>query len=127
MRLWAGSRIVIASFTVSGAVHLLRPQVFEPIVPRMLPWRRELVYVSGVAELVCASGMVTPRTSRYAAWASAALLVAVFPANVQMAVDAHRVISHSGSTPARQVARAFAIARLPMQVPLVVWALQGRR
>lgn len=79
-----------------------------------------------MAELVCASGMVTPRTSRYAAWASAALLVAVFPANVQMAVDAHRVIRQSGSTPTRQVVRAAAIARLPLQAPLIRWALRSR-
>ena len=49
-------------FIASGTTHLVRPQVFEPIVPRALPARRELVYVSGVAELVCAAGLLAPDT-----------------------------------------------------------------
>lgn len=116
-------RIVAASFVVSGILHLVRPGTFEPIVPRMLPFRRELVYISGVAELACAAGLLTPQTRRYAAVGSVALLVAVFPANVQMAVDAQRAIVVKGSTPARQLVRAGAFARLPLQATLIRWVL----
>ena len=50
------------AFASSGVVHLVRPQTFEPMVPRVLPAHRGLVYVSGVAELVCAAGLLHPRT-----------------------------------------------------------------
>ncbi|MGB7820385.1 MAG: MauE/DoxX family redox-associated membrane protein, partial [Ornithinibacter sp.] len=76
-----------AILAASGVTHLVRPQVFEGIVPRALPAPRELVYASGVAELVCAAGLLTPRTRVLAGWGSAALLVAVWPANVQMSVS----------------------------------------
>ena len=125
-RLAAGPTVVTAAFLASGVVHLVRPEVFEPIVPRPLPYKRELVYASGLAELVCAAGLLLPRTRRFAGPASAALLVAVFPANVQMALDARRVIARKGSTTARQVRCAVAVARLPLQVPLIRWALQAR-
>src|SRR5699024_6459886 len=48
-RLAAGPSVVTAAFLASGVVHLVRPEVFEPIVPRPLPYKRELVYVSGLA------------------------------------------------------------------------------
>ncbi|MGW7114356.1 DoxX family protein, partial [Streptomyces xanthophaeus] len=70
-------------------------------------------YASGVAELALAAGVAHPRTRRVAALAAAAFFVGVFPANVKMAVDARR------RSPA---VRAAALGRLPLQVPLVVWA-----
>lgn len=106
-------------FAVSGTVHLVRPQVFEPIVPRALPARRELVYASGVAELLCAAGLLVPRTRTLAGWASAALLIAVFPANVAMA----RQIRRRGSAPLT----AAAVLRLPLQVPMIRTALKATR
>ena len=45
-------------FITSGTTHLVKPQVFEPLVPHALPRRRELIYASGVAELVCAAGLL---------------------------------------------------------------------
>lgn len=54
-----GARAVASAFVVSGIIHLVRPQVFEPLVPPVLPRRRELVYASGVAEIVCAAGLFT--------------------------------------------------------------------
>lgn len=122
----AGPRAVAAAFLASGVLHVVRPGVFEPIVPRPLPYKRELVYASGLAELACAVGLLVPRTRRFAGLASAALLVAVFPANVQMALDARSAITRKGSTTSRQVLCAVAIARLPLQVPLIRWALQAR-
>lgn len=120
-----GTRIVTGAFLVSGVIHMVRPQVFEPAVPRSLPNKRELVYASGVAELACAAGLLAPRTRRYAGPASAALLLAVLPANIQMAVDAHRRIVRRGSTGKRQAIRAATFARVPLQLPLIRWALQA--
>jgi uncharacterized membrane protein len=45
-------------FAISGSLHLIRPQVFETMVPRQLPARRGLVYASGAAELACAAGLM---------------------------------------------------------------------
>lgn len=111
-----------ALFATSGALHLARPQVFEAIVPRALPQHRGLVYASGVAELVCAVGLLHPRTRKAAGWASAALLVAIFPANLQMAVTESRRAGRGTGSRRRQVAT---IARLPLQIPLIRTALKA--
>lgn len=113
--------LVAVPFTVSGVIHLVRPQVFERIVPRFLPRPRDLVLASGVAELACAAAVVSPRTRRVGGIASAALLAAVFPANVQMAVDV------VGSPRASPVFKAGVLARLPLQWPLIRAALNVAR
>ncbi|ANB04695.1 hypothetical protein SAM40697_0734 [Streptomyces ambofaciens] len=98
----------------AGAAHFARPRTFDAIVPRSLPGSpRAWTYASGVAELALAAGIALPRTRKAAALATAAFFVGVFPANVKMAVDwRHR--------PAPQKAAAY--GRLPVQVPLVLWA-----
>lgn len=115
-------------FLTSGTTHLVRPQIFEGIVPKMLPNRRELVYISGVVEIACGVGLLFPQTRKVAGLASAALLVAVFPANVQMSAD------HAKRAQRKQDAGSAAffagtLARLPMQWPLIRTALRaaGRR
>jgi uncharacterized membrane protein len=104
--------------TVTGTLHFVVPRVFADIVPPQLPSPLGLVYASGVAELVCAAGLAVPRTRRAAGWATAALFVAVFPGNIQMALDA-------GDRSATY--QALTYARLPLQVPLVVWAVSVAR
>ena len=111
-----------ALFAASGALHLVRPQVFETIVPRQLPEHRGLVYASGVAELACAAGLLHPRTRRAAGWASAALLVAIFPANVQMAVTESKRAGRGTGRRGRQLAT---LVRLPLQIPLIRTALKA--
>ncbi|MEU3478369.1 MULTISPECIES: DoxX family protein [Streptomyces] len=102
-----------------GAAHFLVPKQFDAIVPRALPGDpRVWTQVSGVAELALAAGLAVPRTRRSSARATAVLFAAVFPANVQMAYDwRHR------TTPAK----AVAYARLPLQVPLILWARKAAR
>jgi uncharacterized membrane protein len=121
-----GARAVAAAFLVSGTVHLVRPEVFEPTVPRALPRPRDLVVWSGVAELACAAGLLAPRTRRAAGVASAALLASVFPANVQMAVDAVRGVRQV-RTPGAVARAVLTVARLPVQLPLVRWAWRAGR
>lgn len=106
--------VVAAAFSVSGVVHLVRPETFTGIVPSFLPAKTALVYVSGVAEFACAAGLW--RRDRWAGIASAALLIAIWPANLQMALDA--------SDPAT---RAVAWTRMPLQIPLIWCALQSGR
>ena len=106
-------------FGVMGVLHFVKPEPFERIVPRRLPRKKELVYASGVAELACAAGLMHPRTRRTAGLLSAGLLVAVFPANVQMALD----VNKKGSPRAK----AIAFARLPLQIPFIRAALKASR
>lgn len=108
-----------ALFATSGVAHFARPRPFERIVPRRLPHKRKLVYASGALELVCAAGLLHARTRPAAGWLSAALLVGVFPANVQMAVSARR----NSST----VFRAGTIVRLPLQLPMIRIAWRATR
>ena len=111
-----------AVFCGSGVVHLVRPQAFVSIMPRLIPGEHhtDLIYATGVVELVCAAGLVG--RTRWAAGASLATLAAVFPANVQMALDAG-----SGRNTGAGDSRAVAWGRLPLQVVMVWAALQGRR
>jgi uncharacterized membrane protein len=113
-----------ALFLGSGTLHLVRPQVFEPIVPSALPDARKVVEVSGVAEIVCGLGLLHPKTRRIAGLASAALLVGVFPANVQMSVDAGRRANRK-RTPKSAGFFAGTVARLPLQWPMIKVALRA--
>lgn len=121
-----GQGILAAAFLGSGTLHLVRPQIFEPIVPRTLPARRELVLISGVAELVCGLGLLHLRTRPVAGLASAALLVAVFPANLQMTAD-HVGRARHTRRPGHVAMAAATIARLPLQWPLIRSALTAAK
>ncbi|RHW26899.1 hypothetical protein D0Z08_11950 [Nocardioides immobilis] len=113
------AKIVVGAFLASGTVHLVKPEVFEPLMPSWVPAHREVIVGSGVVELLCAVGLLLPSTRRAAGLASAALLVGVFPGNVQMAVDASK-----GSNRAFQ---AVTLARLPLQLPLIRGAWRAGR
>lgn len=104
-------------FTVSGTLHLPRPSAFEPLMPRWVPAHRKVILGSGVAELLCAGGLALPGTRRTAGLFSAALLVAVWPGNLQMALDAARTD--------RRGYQALAFARVPLQVPMIRTALRA--
>ncbi|GGX73007.1 DoxX family protein [Streptomyces minutiscleroticus] len=114
------SPILLAGLlATAGAAHFARPEPFDTVVPRSLPGSpRTWTYASGAVELALAAGLAHPRTRRTAALAAAGFFAGVFPANVKMAVDwRHR--------PAPL--RAVAYGRLPLQVPLVLWARQVAR
>lgn len=111
-------RALAGLFIASGALHLLRPRVFAPAMPTGLPAPGVIILASGIAELVCAGGLLSGR--RWAGVSSAALLVAVFPANVTMAFGT------AADPDSSRQARFAAWARLPLQVPLVWAALQAR-
>lgn len=106
-----------ALLLITGTLHFLTPSGFEAIVPRVLGAKAFWVYLSGAAELACAVALVIPATRRGGGYATAALFVAVFPANVQMALASggarHDLFGHP----------VIAWGRLPLQIPLVLWAL----
>lgn len=99
----------------AGTTHLVVPGPFDQLIPPQLPGSaRFWTLASGVAELGIGAAVAVPRTRRLGAFAAAALFVAVFPGNVRMAID-----WSDRST----VERLIAYGRLPLQIPLVLWAL----
>ena len=110
-------RLLLAvAMTAVGILHFVAPEGFVRIVPAYLPAPLALVLVSGVAEVLGGVGLLVARTRRMASFGLVALYVAVFPANVNMALhdlplgDAH-------------VPTAFLWLRLPLQLVLIVLAL----
>lgn len=109
----------------SGTTHLVKPEVFEPLIPAPLgPRRRELVYASGVAELLCGAGLLHPGTRKVAGLASAALLVAVLPGDLQMSADYRRRAARKQDTSSR-AAFVATLVRLPGQWPMIRAALRA--
>jgi uncharacterized membrane protein len=110
------ARLLAGLLAGAGFAHFLAPRPFDAIVPRVLPGSpRTWTYLSGAAELVVAATVAQPRTRRTGGALAAVLFTAVLPANFLMAVDWR-------SRPAPL--RAVAYARLPLQVPLVLWGLR---
>ncbi len=97
------------------ALHFAMPKPYEAMMPRYLPAHRELVYASGVAEIAGGVALMHPRTRAWAGWWLIATLVAVFPANLNMALNPDRYAQH---VPGGE--RAL-IARLPLQAALIAW------
>jgi uncharacterized membrane protein len=113
------AKIVVGAFLASGTVHIVRPQVYEPLMPSWVPAHREVILASGAAEIAGALGMLFPPTRRLAGLASAALLLGVYPGNIKMAVDAAR----SRNVPLK----VAAYGRLPLQLPMIRGAWQTWR
>jgi uncharacterized membrane protein len=112
-RLRAASPFLLAGvFVVAGVTHFLAPKPYESIVPAPFP-PRETVYASGVVELALAAGLTVRRTRRRTALVSALFLLAVWPANIKMALDGGRF----GGAPV-----AVTWLRVPLQIPLILWA-----
>lgn len=107
-------------FALAGVLHFVRPEMYEAIMPEYLPAHRELVYASGVAEIAGGLGTLHPVTRTAGSWLSIATLVAVFPANVHMAINPERYEGIPGGTVALY-------ARLPLQALLIAWAYAAGR
>ncbi len=121
-----GAKFVATLFAGSSVLHTARPEVFTGMIPGFLPYPRELVYISGAAEFLCALGLIVPRSRHIAAVASTALLIAVFPANLQMAWSAGGDFVEKGASAARGLTLGVALVRLPLQWPLIRWAWGAR-
>jgi uncharacterized membrane protein len=105
-----GRLLLGAFFVVAGSLHFLKPKPYAATVPDALPGKLQIVYASGVAEIAGGLGVLAGR--RAAGWWLIATLVAVFPANVNMAVNADRF---------RSVPEPLLWARLPVQGLLIAW------
>ena len=113
-----------ALFTFTGAMHFLRPRFFEAIVPPAIePAKKEVVAISGVAELVGAAAVLLPATRHFGRWWLLGLLVAVFPANIHMAVSPEQV----EGLDLRRIPRWALWARLPLQPLAMLWVWRATR
>ena len=107
--------LLAALMVAAGVLHFVKPKPYLRMMPSLLPAPLLLVYLSGVAEVLGGLGLLLPQTQRLAAWGLVALFVAIFPANVNMAVNK---IGLGRKTPP-----AWALwARLPLQGVLIAWA-----
>jgi uncharacterized membrane protein len=109
-------RIILALAMIAvGVMHFAAREVFEAIVPTWLPAHTVLVEVSGVFEILGGAGLLVPRTRVVAAYGLMALYIAVFPANINMAI-------HHQSIGSADMAPWLLWARLPLQAAFIAWA-----
>jgi uncharacterized membrane protein len=99
--------------TVAGVLHFVIPDFYLKIMPPYLPWHLALVYLSGVFEILLGLLLLIPRFSPLAAWGLIALLIAVFPANLHMAM-------HPDAYP--DINPLLLYLRLPLQGVFIAWA-----
>ena len=110
-------RLLSGFFLMAGAMHFIRPRTYQAMMPPSLPMHREAVIVSGVAEMAGGAAVIPERTRPLARWWLLALLLAVFPANVNMAV---RPEQHPKLRLGR-IPRWLLWARLPLQGLAMLW------
>ncbi|MBD0387891.1 MAG: DoxX family protein [Nostoc sp. C3-bin3] len=109
-------RVILAiCIIVVGVTHFLVPEEYVKIVPPQLPYPLGLVYLSGFYEILGGIGLLVPPVSQAAAWGLLALFIAVYPANINMAVNLIK-IEHIPNSPWVHV------IRLPLQAVLIAWA-----
>ena len=105
-------------FVIAGALHFVKPQTYKSIMPPYLPAPDALVFLSGVAEVGGGLGLMLRPTRRRAGWWLIATLVAVFPANLHMAMNPDRYPKVPGGENALKL-------RLPLQALLIAWVLSA--
>ena len=105
-------------FVAAGINHFVNPDFYVPMVPPYLPAHRELVFLSGVFEVVGGVAVLVPAVRAAAGWGLIALLLAVFPANIHMALNPELF---------PDVSRTALYVRLPLQALLIAWAYWATR
>lgn len=113
------ARLLVGLLAGAGAAHVVAPQLFDDMVPEFLPGKqRTWTHASGVAELLLAAAVAAPQTRKAGGLAAAGFFAGILPAHLKMAYDWRH------KSPAL---RAGAYARIPLQVPLVLWAAKVGR
>lgn len=107
-------KFLLTIFFISvGVKHFTDKEFFLKIMPPYLPWHLELVYISGVIEVMLGILLLVPKLTRAAAWGMIALMIAVYPANIHMAVNNHLY---------PDIPPVLLYIRLPMQFLFIAWA-----
>jgi len=105
--------VLALAFVLAGANHFVNTAFYLSIMPPVLPAHLFLVYLSGVCEIALGILLMIPKYSRLAAWGLIALMIAVFPANIYMAMNTNLF---------PQFSPAAIWLRLPLQLVLIAWA-----
>lgn len=108
--------MLAAGFVFAGVMHFAITARYVRVMPPWIPLHRELVLLSGACEIAGGIGLLVPRTRRAAGIGLVLLLAAVFPANVQMLLNARA--AHAST-----LARTLLWARLPLQLAIVAWVV----
>jgi uncharacterized membrane protein len=116
-------RALTVFFSTVGTLHFVIPRSFEAIMPPSIPRHREAVIVSGLAEIAGGAMIVPRRTRRFARWWLLGLLLAVFPANIHMAVNPEQV----RGLDLDRIPRWALWARLPLQPLAMLWVWHATR
>jgi uncharacterized membrane protein len=107
-------------YVSAGVFHFVETDSYLKIMPPWIPWHPAMVDISGAAEIAGGIGLLIPWLRRAAAWGLVALLIAVFPANIYMAMNNVQVTSSP-------IPGALLWARLPLQAVLIWWVLWASR
>lgn len=102
-----------AIFIIAGIFHLIKPKAFMRIMPLYIPYHRQLVYVSGIVEIIAGVGILFLQTRFYSIWAIICMLIAFFPVHI------HMLINEKASLKLPKSVLAF---RLLLQFGLIYWA-----
>jgi uncharacterized membrane protein len=116
-------RLLAGFFAFAGAMHFVVPRSYEAIVPPSVPRPREVVAISGVAEIIGGAAVLAQPTRRFARWWLLGLLLAVFPANVHMAVNPKQIRGLG----LNRIPRWALWARLPLQPLAMLWVWRATR
>ncbi|QSG02497.1 DoxX family protein [Natranaeroarchaeum sulfidigenes] len=111
--------VMSTGYIVAGVLHFVVSELYVQIVPPIFPAALLLVYLSGLAEIAVGIGLLLDRTRQYAAWATIALLIAIFPANIYMATHGVVIDGLPGGGDPSSIVRW---GRLPLQGVLILWA-----
>ena len=108
--------VMAAFYIFGGLMHFARPDYYMPMMPPYLPWHAALIFLSGVAELGLGVAVLVPAFRSAAAWGIIVLLIAIFPANLHIALHNVPVFG------AAEGAGILNWVRLPLQGVLILWA-----
>jgi uncharacterized membrane protein len=115
MRVAAGVAFIIASLP-----HFFSPERYLPMMPPFVPAPLTMIYVSGVAELLGGIGLLIPFTARLAAWGLVVMLIAIFPANIYVALSGENAAGLPSSP-------WYTWSRLPFQIVFIWWVIEAMR
>ncbi len=108
--------VMAVFYCAAGANHFIHPEMYMPMMPPYLPWHRALIYLSGVAEVGFGLALLAPSLRHAAAWGLILMLIAIFPANLHIALY---------NVPLFGRAEGYGVwnwVRLPFQALLIGWA-----
>jgi uncharacterized membrane protein len=112
MRRWS-LYLMTLLYVAAGINHFIHPDMYLQMMPPYLPWHTALVSISGICEIVFALLLLPVSTRKWGAWCIILLLVAVFPANIQMSINYARAANPDFW---------LTLLRLPIQILLIGWA-----